>query len=82
MIVIAGFGSKLTAKKADAAFKITPREREIISLIASGLSNKEIANKLAISIKTVEAHRCSVMQKLEVHNTAMLIKRAFDERLI
>lgn len=56
--------------------KITPREKEIISLIASGLTNKEIASKLDISINTVETHRSSLMQKLNAHNTAMLIKQA------
>ncbi len=58
---------------------LTEREREIIGLIASGLTNKKIADKLFISIKTVETHRTNIMQKLNVHTTADLVRYAIKK---
>ena len=58
---------------------LTEREREIIGLIASGLTNKKIADKLFISIKTVETHRTNIMQKLDVHTTADLVRYAIKK---
>jgi two-component system secretion response regulator SsrB len=51
---------------------VTPRERQVLKLIAEGASNREIAERLSISKKTVETHRLNVMQKLDAHNTAEL----------
>ncbi|MER3425140.1 MAG: DNA-binding response regulator, partial [Nitrospiraceae bacterium] len=51
---------------------LTPRESQILELIWAGLKNKEIANRLNISVKTVEAHRATMMKKLRVLNTAQL----------
>jgi DNA-binding NarL/FixJ family response regulator len=53
---------------------LTLRECEVLRLIVSGLTNKQIADKLFISIKTVETHRKNIMQKLDVHTIADLIK--------
>lgn len=53
---------------------LTEREIEIINLILKGLSSKDIAIKLAISIKTVSTHRCNIFKKLKIENTASLIK--------
>jgi len=55
---------------------LTIREREILKLIAEGKPNKEIARLLYISIRTVEHHRASIMRKLNIKNTANLIKYA------
>lgn len=55
---------------------ITRREKEILMLIAEGLTNAEIAEKLFISIPTVNTHRKSLLEKLEVKNTALLIGKA------
>ncbi|MBN8782481.1 MAG: response regulator transcription factor [Terrimonas ferruginea] len=55
---------------------ISRREKEILLLIASGLSNAEIAGKLFISIATVNTHRKSLLEKFEVKNTALLIGKA------
>jgi len=52
---------------------LTKREREILSLIAQGQANKEIAEQLAISVRTVEAHRAKIMRKLSIHSHASLI---------
>lgn len=62
----------------ETAPTLTNREKEILKLIASGFTNKEIANKLFISIKTVETHRARIMEKLGIHNTASLVKYAIE----
>lgn len=51
---------------------LTEREREIVSLVAGGLTSREIAQRLGLSIRTVETHRANVMRKLELHTTAEL----------
>ncbi len=61
---------------------LTGRESEILRLIASGLTNRQIANKLFISIKTVETHRTNIMQKLDVHTTADLVRYAIKTGLL
>jgi two-component system response regulator NreC len=55
---------------------LTEREIEIIKLIVEGLSNKEIADKLFISPRTVDTHRTNLMKKLEVNNVAGLVRYA------
>lgn len=61
---------------------LSKREVEVLQLIAQGYSNKEIAGKLFLSIRTVDAHRYNIMQKLSVKNTAEMIKTAVKMRLI
>jgi len=61
---------------------LTLREREVLGLIASGLTNKQIADKLFISVKTVETHRTNIMQKLDVHTIADLVRYAIKIGLI
>ncbi|HEY7531314.1 MAG TPA: LuxR C-terminal-related transcriptional regulator [Nitrospiraceae bacterium] len=61
---------------------LTSREQEILELIWAGFKNKEIGQKLKISVKTVEAHRANVMKKLRVSNTAQLLKTAIGDGLI
>jgi DNA-binding CsgD family transcriptional regulator len=61
---------------------LTPREQQILGLIWSGLKNREIATRLKISVKTVEAHRATMMKKVRVSNTAQLLKAAIQDRLI
>ena len=70
----------LSGKKSK--YIITRREKEILGLIVAGLSNKEIAEKLSLSIRTVENHRNHLLQKLDVKNTAGLVKMAIDEGLV
>ena len=53
---------------------LTPREREVMDLIAAGRLNKQIADDLGISIKTVEVHRSRVMDKMEVRSIAELVQ--------
>ncbi|MGV6860291.1 MAG: response regulator [Putridiphycobacter sp.] len=62
--------------------QLTEREIEIIELVAMGLTNKEIAEKLFISHRTVDTHRTNVMKKVNVTNVAGLIRFAFSHKLI
>jgi DNA-binding NarL/FixJ family response regulator len=57
---------------------LTPREREILQLIAEGHTNKDMAELLQLSVKTVEAHRTRVMEKLQIHNVAGLTRYAIS----
>ncbi|MFN2198044.1 MAG: response regulator [Anaerolineales bacterium] len=62
--------------------KLTPREREVLQLIAEGHTSREIARVLNLSIKTVQAHRTSLMQKLDLHDRGELIKYAIQKKII
>jgi DNA-binding NarL/FixJ family response regulator len=71
------------AKIADAAYgTLTPREQEVMRLLAEGLSPKKIAAKLFISPKTVENHRANIMNKLDLHSTMELVRYAAKLGLI
>jgi DNA-binding NarL/FixJ family response regulator len=61
---------------------LTQREREILKLIAEGNKNKEIADDLCISVKTVEKHRANLMEKLDLHNVQALTTYAIDRGLV
>ena len=61
---------------------ISQREREVLKLIAEGYKNKEIAEDLCISLKTVEKHRANLMKKLDLHNTAALTAYALEKGII
>ena len=62
--------------------QLTPREAEVLQLIAEGFANKQIAAELGISIKTVEKHRDHLMQKLDIHETAGLTRYAIQAGII
>ncbi len=61
---------------------LTPREREILQLIAEGKSNKQISLELGMSVKTVDSHRRNLMVKLDIHETAGLVRYAIRTGLI
>jgi len=61
---------------------LTSREKEILKLIAEGFKNKDIADHLCISSKTVEKHRSNLMQKLDLRNTASLTAYAIEKRIV
>ena len=61
---------------------LTLREREILQLVAEGQSSKEIGEKLHLSVKTVETHRSRLMEKLNIHNVASLVRYAIRQGLI
>ena len=61
---------------------VTPRQRDILRLISIGHTNREIANTLGISVRTVEVHRFNLMQRLNVRNVAQLLRRALQLELL
>jgi DNA-binding NarL/FixJ family response regulator len=61
---------------------LSPREREVLVLLAEGKPNREVAELLGISPKTVEAHRANIMKKLEVHSIVQLVRCAIQEGLV
>ena len=61
---------------------LTPREREVLQLIAEGKSNKQISRDLDMSVKTVDSHRRNLMVKLDIHETAGLVRYAIRTGLI
>ena len=60
----------------------TSREQEMLGLIWAGFKNKEIGQRLKISVKTLEAHRANMMKKMRVLNTAQLLKTAIQGNMI
>ena len=61
---------------------LTPREREVLQLVAEGRPNKKIAAILGIAIRTVEAHRASIMRKLDLRDHAALVRYAVRRRMV
>ncbi len=61
---------------------LTPREREVVKLIAEGNSVKEIAALLGLSVKTIEAHKFNLMRKLNIHNKAQLVTYAIQKKIV
>jgi len=61
---------------------LTPREREVVKMIAEGNSVKEIATLLGLSVKTVEAHKFNLMRKLDIHNKAQLVTYAIQKKIV
>ncbi len=64
------------------ARRLTPREREIVQLLAEGKSNKEIATYLKISVKTAETHRANIMLKMNFHSVTELVRYAVKNKII
>jgi RNA polymerase sigma factor (sigma-70 family) len=60
---------------------LTKREREILKLVAEGLSNQEIADNLFVNIRTVETHKTNILQKLQLKNSVDLVKFAIRNNL-
>jgi DNA-binding NarL/FixJ family response regulator len=84
--IVAGFpsvGERLDAATVDEGpvSLLTPREREMLYLIGQGLSNREIAESLVLSVKTVEAHRANLSRKLNVRSRAGLMRLALTGSL-
>jgi len=77
-----GFIDAVSGGDADGRGRLSRRERQVLQLVAEGKSSKEIAELLHISVKTVEFHRGRVMNKLDIHDTAGLVRYAIREGLI
>lgn len=65
-----------------SSLHITPRQREILRLVALGHTNREIASSLDISVRTVEVHRFNLMRRLNVRNVAQLLRQALQQKLL
>ena len=70
------------SKTTPSADPLTSRERQVLQLIAEGKSSKEIAALLGISLKTAESHRTRMMQKLDIHDVASLVRYAIRHGLV
>ena len=68
--------------KKDPGDLLTSREREVLQLVAEGKTTREIASLLGVSVKTAESHRTHVMRKLDIHETASLVRYAVRRGLI
>jgi len=69
-------------QKLDPAESLTLREKEVLTLIAEGSTNKEVAAKLFLSVSTIKSYRVNIMRKLKVNDTAGLVKAALRQGLI
>ena len=80
-VVIKDYVRHLSITTSSPFSILTPREREVLQLLAEGKSTKEIASSLHLSVKTIETHRNKIMEKLDIHSIAELTKYAIRERL-
>ena len=81
--VLEGYlNGRKTLKSKSAFDTLTEREKEVLKLLGEGFQNKEIADLLNISVKTVEKHRANIMTKLDLHNAAALTAFAYENGLI
>ena len=76
------YQSRSDASPRDRAARLTPRERQILKLLAEGKSAKEVAALLDLSVRTVESHRFNLMRKIGVHNKVELLTYALREKII
>jgi two-component system response regulator NreC len=82
-VLLSGYlGDKVAGEVDDGVARLTDREREVLQLIAEGKTNKEVAHALSVSINTVETHRKHVMEKLDLHNTAELVRFAIRTKMV
>lgn len=81
-LLVSDFLQRADTDEAAAKTPLTPREREVLTYIAEGYTNREIAEALVISIKTVDRHRENIMNKLDLHNRVALVKYAIEKGLI
>jgi two-component system nitrate/nitrite response regulator NarL len=72
----------ITGGKQEPFVQLTTREREVLALIAEGRSNKEVANRLGIGVRTIETHRERIMRKLKIHTIAGLTRFAIQNGII
>jgi two-component system response regulator NreC len=82
-VVLSGYlGDKIDGDAEDSVARLTDREREVLQLIAEGKTNKEVAHALSVSVNTVETHRKHIMEKLDLHNTAELVRFAIRTKIV
>jgi len=74
--------AKAAAPEPQSRHRLTPREREIVQLLAEGKSSKEVAVALGLSVKTAETHRSNIMRKLELHSISALVLYAVQNNIV
>lgn len=85
-ILVDGYLRRAEVRESQSAaggdhIPLTKREREVLALVAQGLSNQQIADRLFISPRTVDTHRTNIMQKLGIHDIANLVRYAIDHKI-
>lgn len=80
-IILKGLANQSKNAEAPSTDALTRREKEIVKLVVEGLSNKEIAEKLFISIRTVDSHKTNILQKLNLKSTVELVKFAIRNKI-
>jgi DNA-binding NarL/FixJ family response regulator len=75
-------GDPRPAESESARDRLTPRQREIVQLLAEGKSSKEIAVALGLSVKTAETHRANIMRKLDCHSVSEVVRYAIRNKII
>jgi DNA-binding NarL/FixJ family response regulator len=83
-IVLDGYLDKKPRKEEtdDSPSRLTPRQREIVQLLAEGKSSKEVAVALSLSVKTAETHRANIMRRLDCHSVSELVRYAVRNNII
>lgn len=84
-ILVAGYLQKMktpASSREDSDTLLTKREKGILKLIVDGMNNREIADRLDISIRTIETHRANIMKKLRVKNAVELVRVAMEEKIV
>ncbi|MCL4296615.1 MAG: response regulator transcription factor [Anaerolineae bacterium] len=81
-LLVKDFLQRSEAGTAPPSEELTAREREVLTCVAEGMTNREIAETLVISAKTVDRHRENIMRKLNLHNRVELVKYAIEKGLI
>jgi DNA-binding NarL/FixJ family response regulator len=73
---------KADVPQGKAGSRLTPRQREIVQLLAEGKSSKEVASALNLSVKTAETHRANIMRKLDCHSVAEVVRYAIRNHIV
>jgi DNA-binding NarL/FixJ family response regulator len=82
-VLVSGYLQKVKNPAPDDSESVlTRREKGILKLIVNGMNNREIADQLDISIRTIETHRANIMKKLQVKNAVELVKVALEEKIV
>jgi DNA-binding NarL/FixJ family response regulator len=81
-MLLEGYLTGTGTEVRDTLSRLTGREREVLQLISEGKTNKEIATILVLSVNTVESHRKHVMEKLDLHNTAEIVRFAVRKGIV
>jgi len=85
-IILSGYMQQLKkdpkTRRGDRTSKLSNKEKEILGYLVDGMSSREIAGKLQLSVRTVDNHRANMMRRLQVRNAAELVRMAIEEKLL